>query len=139
MPPEGTKPILPPTDSTAGNERPGRSPWRFSLRTLILAMTLLAVWCWFVSVLPTSFSQILVGLAWIIGTGWLVTGIFFAYGDQRAFCIGAAVVVSSMWTRVGGRFIQGVFDLASQILGGMRFSQAVTLCSWFIQILTAST
>jgi hypothetical protein len=48
---------------------------------------------------------------WFVITGWLVTGLFFAQGDQRAFCIGAGLVVFSMWTDFGGQFMNGYHQL----------------------------
>lgn len=64
--------------------------------------------------MPVEISHLLIGLIWIVATSVLLIGVFYGRGDQRAFCIGASVVVSSMWTSIGGRFMQGVhygFDL----------------------------
>ena len=77
----------------------------------------------------------MVGIAWIAAAGWLVTGIFFASGDQRAFCIGAVVVVSTMWTGIGGRFIAGIFELAGLFSGGFAF--AGTLKLWLDLVVIA--
>lgn len=92
----------------------------------MIAMTGLAFICGLASALPTFFTQALVGMIWIAATGWLVTGLFFARGDQRAFCIGAAVVVSSMWSRLGGRFIQGMLQMVSGLSGGLFLSEAIS-------------
>ncbi|NOY42145.1 MAG: hypothetical protein GXP26_09945 [Planctomycetes bacterium] len=86
---------------------------RFSLRSMMIAMTAFALWCGFVAVLPTPLSQLLVGSLWFVATGWLATGLFFAKGDQRAFCIGAVLVVSSMWTGIGGQYMNGFHRLVS--------------------------
>ena len=102
-----------------------RTVWRFGLRHMLAAITVFAVWCGMVSTLPVAFSQMLVGMAWIAASGWLLTGIVFGKGDQRAFCIGAVVVVSSMWTGIGGRFVQGSFESLSLILGGVRFPRSL--------------
>ncbi len=83
-------------------------PLRFSLRTLLVITTFFAIWCAFVAILPVAFSQLVVGAFWFVATGWLVTGIIFGRGDQRAFCIGAALVASSMWTGLGGQYMQGI-------------------------------
>jgi len=85
--------------------------WRFSLRSLMMVMTGIAVVLGLGAALPTFVSQILIGATWLVATGWLVPGIVFAQGDQRAFCIGAAVVVSSTWTGVGARFLEGLRQL----------------------------
>ncbi len=77
----------------------------------MIGMTGFAIFFGFAATLPAAFSHTLIGLIWIGASGWLVTGLFFARGDQRAFCIGAAMVVSSMWSRIGGRFMQGMFDI----------------------------
>jgi hypothetical protein len=61
--------------------------------------------------------HVLVGIAWIGATGWLITGLFFAQGDQRAFCIGALVAATSAWTGIGGQFLEGVAQLLWQLLG----------------------
>ncbi len=88
-------------------------PLRFSLRTLMGGMTAFALWCGFVAAIPASLSQLLVGLLWFVATGGLVTGLFFAKGDQRAFCIGAGLVASSMWTGIGGQYMNGFHRLVS--------------------------
>ena len=81
---------------------------RFSLRSLLLGVTLFTLVCGSASILPAFVSQILIGAVWIASAGWLITGIFFAQGDQQAFCIGASVVIASMWTGVGARFVEGM-------------------------------
>ena len=78
---------------------------------MMIGMTGFAVLCALATALPYAFSQVAIGLIWISVTGWLVTGLFFAAGDQRAFCIGASIVLSTMWTRVGGQFMQGTEEL----------------------------
>ena len=42
---------------------------------------------------------------------FLLAGIVFGSGSRRAFCIGAILVVSSMWTDVGGQFMHGVHSI----------------------------
>jgi hypothetical protein len=81
--------------------------------------------------MPAAFSQVVVGALWFAATGWLVTGIIFARGDQRAFCIGAALVASSMWTGIGGQFMQGIHG----VLGTTR--QSVLL--WLDLVVIAAT
>jgi len=88
-----------------------RIPVRFSLRTLLSALTVFAFWCAFVAILPVAFSQLVVGAFWFVATGWLVTGIIFGRGDQRAFCLGAGLVASSMWTGLGGQYMQGFHSI----------------------------
>jgi len=105
---------------------PNRKPWQFSMRTMMIGMTGFAFLCGFAAALPAAFSQALIGLIWILATGWLVTGLFFAQGDQRAFCIGAAIVVSSTWTQIGGRFLQGMFQIFGLFFGGIKLPVAVT-------------
>ena len=85
-----------------------RTTGQFSLRVLLLATTLFALFCGLILDLPDFISQILIGAAWIASAGWLVTGICFAQGDQRAFCIGAFIVIASMLTGVGARFVEGM-------------------------------
>ena len=92
-------------------------PIRFSVRTLLIGMTVFALWCALAASLPRSLTLILVGLAWVVILGWLVTGLFFARGDQRAFCIGASVVFSSMWSSVGGRLMNGIHEIAFSPFG----------------------
>jgi hypothetical protein len=81
---------------------------QFSLRFLFIAMTALALGCGFAVLMPVEISHLLIGLIWIIALSVLVVGLFFARGDQRAFCIGAFIVSASVWTDIGGRFMQGV-------------------------------
>jgi hypothetical protein len=93
---------------------------------MMIGITAFAILCGFAAAVPAAFSQALIGLIWIAATGWLVTGLFFAQGDQRAFCIGAAIVVSSTWTRIGGRFLQGVFQIFALFFGDIELPGAVT-------------
>jgi hypothetical protein len=85
-----------------------------------------------VSQLPVAFSQLLVGAIWFIATGWLVTGIVFGQGDQRAFCIGAGLVVSSMWTGIGGQYMHGFHSLFLPGIAG-------SLAAWLDLVLIAGT
>jgi len=89
-------------------------------------------------VLPAAMSQIVLGAIWIVASGWLITGIVFAKGDARAFCIGAAVVATSMWSGIGGGFIGGIRSLFREILfhlgvGGISSSE-----TWLIHIVLAA-
>lgn len=81
---------------------------QFSLRFLFVAMTCLALGCGFAVLMPVEISHLLIGLIWIVALSVLTVGLFFARGDERAFCIGAFIVASSVWTDIGGRFMQGV-------------------------------
>jgi hypothetical protein len=81
------------------------------MRSLLIATTCFAVWCVLVSQFPGSLSQLLIGAVWFLATGWLAVGLVFGRGDQRAFCIGALLVVSSMWTGLGGQYLQGFHSL----------------------------
>lgn len=84
---------------------------QFSLRCLFFVTTVLALGCGFAVLMPVEISHLLIGLIWIIVLSVLAVGLFFARSDQRAFCIGAFIVASSVWTDVGGRFMQGVHYL----------------------------
>lgn len=81
---------------------------RFSLHRLLVAMTALAVGCGFAALMPLEVSHLLIGLIWIVTLSVLTVGVVFGRGDQRAFCIGALIVASSVWTNIGGRYMQGV-------------------------------
>ncbi len=105
---------------------------RFSLRSMLVTMTAFAVWCGFVTILPSAFSQLLVGLLWFVATGWLLAGLFFAQGDQRAFCIGAGLVASSMWTGIGGQYMNGFHRLTG-------FGQAWAVWTDFAMIAATAT
>lgn len=120
-----TPPPLPADASTVG--RAARGKWQFSMKTLMLATTGVALFFGFAAALPASFSQALLGLIWIAATGWLATGVVFAKGDQRAFCIGALIMISSTWTRLGGRFIQGMFEIFTLLSGGSQLPHALNL------------
>ena len=74
----------------------------------------------------------MVGAVWFVATGWLVTGLLFAKGDQRAFCIGALLVVSSMWTGIGGQYMQGVHSLFPRGLAG-------SIAIWLDLVMIAGT
>jgi hypothetical protein len=100
----------PSTDTGPAKFMP-RVPLRFSLRSLLVGTTFFAIWCAFVAILPVAFSQLVVGAFWFAATGWLVTGVIFGRDDQRAFCLGAALVASSMWTGLGGQYMQGIHSI----------------------------
>lgn len=85
-----------------------RAGFRFSLKSLLGATTVFALALGLLIAIPGWLSQMLLGAIWIAITGLLITGIVFARGDQRAFCIGATVVFASMWTSGGGHFAGGV-------------------------------
>ncbi len=122
-------PPPPPREARSRTLLPG-IPLQFSLRTLLIATTFFAFWCALVSQLPVAFSLLLVGAIWFIATGWLVTGIVFGRGDQRAFCIGAVLVVSSMWTGIGGQYMHGFHSL---------FPPSGALAAWLDLVLIAGT
>ena len=111
--------------------------WQFSLRTLLVGTTAFATLCGLVVILPTAFSDLILGAFWIVVSGWLITGILFAKGDKRAFCLGAAVVATSMWTGLGGRFVAGIRSLLQVIpwhwFAGP-FSDTQSLEVWLIHL-----
>jgi hypothetical protein len=79
----------------------------------------------------------LLGVIWIAITGLLITGIVFARGDQRAFCIGATVVFASMWTSGGGHFIGGVRALLHALplgAGSSGIGAAANLQDWLVHV-----
>lgn len=121
------------------------SPWRFagprfSMRTLLIVVTAFAVLCGLVSRLPVYVSQTIVGAFWIASAGWLIAGVIFAKEDQRAFCIGAGIVVSSTWTGVGARFAEGMARLLAAVVGlfGGSFSTQISLWLDFLLICVAA-
>jgi len=65
---------------------------------------------------------ILLGLATYAATGVLTTGLICARGDQRAFCIGALIVVLSTWTRTGGGLLGEIVDVFEWLLRGLSIS-----------------
>jgi hypothetical protein len=85
--------------------------WRFSLSSLFWATTVIALGCGFAVIVPVEISHLLIGLIWIIAFGVLTVGLIFGRGDRRAFCIGAFVMVASVWFDIGGRVMQGVHYL----------------------------
>ena len=86
---------------------PSRKTWQFSMRTMLIGMTAFAIMCAMFSAFPWTSGIVLGGL-WLAISGFLLTGIVFAHNDKRAFCIGAAVVVASTWTGMGGMFLESL-------------------------------
>ena len=108
--------------------------WQFSLRSLMIGMTAVALWCGFTVVLPGVLSNLLLGGLWFGISGWLLTGLVFARGDTRAFCIGAAIVVTSSWTGMGGQFLEAFRTLGSLLAQGLGLPYSEGLASlllWF--------
>ncbi|TWU27899.1 hypothetical protein [Bythopirellula polymerisocia] len=101
----------------------------FSLRNLFTVMTTVAVLCGVAALLPVALTQLVIGAIWIVAASVLFTGLFFGEGDERAFCIGATVALSSMWTGPGGRFMMGVHSIFDLLFGSLSLPQSVTL--WF--------
>ena len=91
--------------------------FRFGLRTLFRAVTALAIVCAIASILPAAFSQLLAGALWIVALSVVVTGVVFAEGDRRAFCIGATIAFTSTWTGVGGRLMGAIRQIAFLMTG----------------------
>lgn len=115
-----------------------RSMPQFSLRSLLLGVTFFALFCGLILSFPIYISQILIGTVWIASAGWLITGICFAQGDQRAFCIGASIVIASMWTGVGARFVEGMTSLLASILGGWTSSGPIARWIELVLLLLAA-
>lgn len=103
--------------------------FQFSLRTLLATMTTLAVLCGIAALLPVSLTHLVIGAIWIVAASVIITGLFFGEGDERAFCIGATVALSSMWTGPGGRFMMGFHAIFDTLFGGLNLPQSVNL--WF--------
>ncbi len=93
----------------------------------MIGMTAFAILCGIAAVLPRELSNLLIGLVWIMAAGWLTIGLVFARGEKQAFCIGAAIVFTSMWTTLGGRFFSGAHDTFLLLFGG--FTNRVPI--WF--------
>ena len=125
-------PVLPDNASAEGSV----ARWQFSLKALFRFTTIFALLLGFSVVMPSSLSMLLTGAIWLAISGGLVTGLIFARGDQRAFCIGAAIVVSSLWTGIGGRFMQGVHwiygssGFPGQIVPGQLFTVSIGMSAW---------
>ncbi|MGI9430415.1 MAG: hypothetical protein ACR2NM_17265 [Bythopirellula sp.] len=102
------------------------------MRAMMQLVTAIAVFFGIAAALPSAFSQAILGLGWIVASGWLVTGIVFAKNDSRAFCIGAAIVTSSMWTGIGGRFIQGISGVLRQLLAALDAGPQTALELWLV-------
>ncbi len=119
-----------------------RRAWQFSLRSLFIATTVVALWCGFTAVLPGVLSNMLLGGLWLGITGWLLTGLIFARGDMRAFCIGAAVVVTSTWTGMGGQFLEAFRTLGALLAQGLAVPYSDGLASvllWFKHVALLAT
>jgi hypothetical protein len=100
---------------------------RFSLRLLFVVMTVLAFGCALAVLMPVEISHLLIGLFWMVALSVLTLGVVFGHGDRRAFCIGALIVGSSVWTNVGGRFMQGMHYLYGIAAAGYGISLPVML------------
>ena len=136
MPPD---PPTPPPLEAAASEVSGT--FRFSVRTLFRVTTVLALVCGLGTILPIGVSQIVIGLVWIVVSGWLVAGIVFGRGDARAFCIGAILVATSMWTGLGGRFAGGIQSYLRGIpmsWGESSFTDTQGLELWLIHLILAA-
>lgn len=103
------------------------TPMRFSLGTLFVAMTVFAIGCGIAVIVPVELSHLVIGLIWMIAISLLIVGMVFGRDDKRAFSIGAFVVASSVWTDLGGRFMQGVHYLYEVPLGGSRIALPIML------------
>ena len=96
-----------------GSEPPARHV-RYNVRSLLVVMTLLAAFFALEDLIPGAPSRILVGAIWVVATSLLLVGVLFAKQEQRVFCLGALVVVSSMWSGLGGMFMGGIHQILGQ-------------------------
>ncbi|MCA9231859.1 MAG: hypothetical protein KDA57_14510 [Planctomycetales bacterium] len=115
---------------------------RFSMRTLMAIVTLAALWFGVCAALPGVLSNLLIGGLWLVVTGWLLTGLVFARGDARAFCIGAVVVMASAWTGFGGQFLQAFQSIGFRLTGGVNSplgSLQSDLLAWLKHLVLFST
>ena len=110
---------------------------RFSLKHLLTAMTVVAFACGFAVLVPVAISHLLIGLFWMAALGVLAVGVLFGHGDRRAFCIGALIVTSSVWTDIGGRYMQGVHYLYDLLVPGNSITLALLL--WVDLLVLAAT
>jgi hypothetical protein len=101
---------------------------RFALSSLLLAVTAAAVLGGVVILLPRPLNQLLVGAAWLAACSWFFSGLLFARGERQAFCLGQAVALASLWTGVGGRFMEAGTQLTGMPFGG--FPLGGTLLPW---------
>ena len=127
-----------PEDSPPPPLPPRHKLWQFSLKQLLIATTAFAFVCGLAATLPLAFSKALIGFIWIAAAGWLLTGGFYARGDQRVFCLGALLAISSMWTRVGGAFVQGVSEVFLLFVGAVELPRAVLAWLDLALVLTAA-
>ncbi|QDS99969.1 hypothetical protein [Adhaeretor mobilis] len=121
-------PMLPPEAKMIGTAASRKPGIRFSMKSLLIAMTGVAVICGLSIALPAEISLVFVGLIWFAITGLIFTTLFFASGEMRAFSIGAAIVASSMWTGIGGQFFQGIHRVLYFLLGGTEVPRG--LAAW---------
>lgn len=119
--------VPPYREALSVESSPASGHVRFSLQGLLVAMTTLAVGCGFAVLMPVEISHLLIGLIWIVALSVLTVGVVFGQSDQRAFCIGALIVASSVWTNIGGRFMQGVHHVYDLITLGYGVSLPIVL------------
>ncbi|MEM9354049.1 MAG: hypothetical protein AAGA92_13635 [Planctomycetota bacterium] len=100
----------------------GSPRFRFSTKTMLLALTLASLALGVCAVLPNPLVQAVIGAFWLAASGCLVTGLVFAKGDRKAFCIGATVVVASTWFGIGARFLDGVIETVALLLNPIGIS-----------------
>jgi len=122
-------------------KRPLRAvPIRFSLRTLLRIMTGLAILFGLATVLGINLGPLFVQIVWLVATGWLVTGLFYARGDQRAFCIGAIIIVSSKWLGADSRFWFVMADTLTDATDTLGIPRGPVIeCVYFAFILAVAT
>lgn len=93
----------------------------------MIGMTGIAAIFGTMAVMPYVAILLLVFVTSYAATGVLTTGVLFGRGDQRAFCIGALVVVLSSWTPTGGGFLGEVVNTFDWLLGGFGMALATYL------------
>ncbi|MEQ8838508.1 MAG: hypothetical protein RID07_17015 [Lacipirellulaceae bacterium] len=69
-------------------------------------MTALGLLCGLAQLLPLGFSLFVLSVLNLAITSVAATGLLFAKGQRRAFCLGALLTVGYTWTTGGGVMLQ---------------------------------
>ena len=108
---------------------------QYSLRTLMVVMTCVAVACFVLFVLPAPWSGLLLGL--LLGSCFLLAStavlslLIYGEGNIRAFAIGCVLPLSSCWISFRG----GMLLPTSSDQGGFLFIiGVVTFASGFVSV-----
>lgn len=104
---------------------------QYSLRSLIILMTGVAIACFVLFVLPEPLSSLVLGCCYLLASTAVLSLLIYGDGDIRAFAVGCILPLTWYWLMFGTRGLmpRSSFDPGYSLVTGV-----VTLVSGFVSV-----